>query len=182
MTVMATEPSASLQRPPMLVLDIFISLIAASATIFVGERLVTQQLDSFLEKNGVPLYTTLAQIAAALLGFVITGVSIALVIVQDEKFSAFRETVHYQTLWRVFKSSTWSLGIATVIAIAAIFAADDRSLLYLITPVYVFAALRLLHAVRTVFAMTLALAEITRSIDIENRRLKADGDWHRDGG
>jgi hypothetical protein len=169
-----SEPKRS--SSSFLLLDYIYAGLAAAGVAYLGESRCATTVDHLLVTVGSTLYGTLAQIAAALLGFVITGVSIALVIVQDPKFARFRATRHYSTLWKVFKASMWSLGAATALGIVGIFASVERRYLYFMIFFFVLASARMLHVIRAVFLMTTSLAEITRRIDEENRRLRRDSE------
>jgi MFS family permease len=71
-----------------------------------------------LDKNRGAVYGTLASVFGALLGFVITTLSI--VAGFASRLVPMRKSPYYDQLWRVFTSATWSLGIATIIAAAAL--------------------------------------------------------------
>lgn len=74
-------------------------------------------LNEFLLGSRASLYGVLATLWGALLGFVITSVSIVLTTSQDERLKIVRESTQYPTLWRVFMSTIRSLAAATIAAV-----------------------------------------------------------------
>lgn len=59
------------------------------------------------------MYGTLASIFGALLGFVITAISIVFGFSSMAQVDVVRGSRHYQTLWRIFLQTTWVMAAAT---------------------------------------------------------------------
>jgi len=86
-----------------LVLEFFISVLLTIgfviwAEVFGGFVVV----DNWIFGMRKELYSTIASISGALLGFIITAVSIVIVFVQSEKLELLRKSKDYPTLYRVF--------------------------------------------------------------------------------
>lgn len=96
-------------------LEFLVSILLTACFIIWGElysgRLV---MDSLLEGNRSAVYGALAAIFGALLGFVITAVSIVLGYIASDKLTLVRESPHYEDLWRVYKAAMRSLAFATI--------------------------------------------------------------------
>jgi hypothetical protein len=158
-----TEPSAAVDGA-------IAGCLAAGAAV-LGETIFSA---SPVPESVSSLYATFAQITAGLLGFVIAGVSIVLLVVQDPKFARFRRTKHHKTLWKVFRSATLALAFATIFALAALFIDDSKPVLYIGIAIGVYSALRLLQVVRILFLSIEAVTKITDDIDEENERLEKE--------
>lgn len=81
------------------------------------------------------VYGTLASVFGALLGFVITTLS--LVAGFTSRLAPLRTSKYYDQLWEIFTSSTWTLGIATVVSVLALLLDRDahqlRWVVYLVS-------------------------------------------------
>jgi uncharacterized membrane protein len=86
-----------------------------------GHRLVNELIGG--QRSGV--YGTLATLDGALLGFIIATTAIVLGFAPGDRFEILRNSAHYQTLWRTFTSTIRVLGLATVVAIVALFVDRD---------------------------------------------------------
>jgi hypothetical protein len=83
------------------------------------------QVSSYLSQERGLLYTAVAAIYGALLGFLITSISIVITAVQSPRFDAIREGQSYGALWRSFFSAIRYLGTATVLSIACLLVDTD---------------------------------------------------------
>jgi hypothetical protein len=108
-------------------------------------------INSVLAGNRGSLYGTLASVFGALLGFVITTLSIVIGFSGHERLQLLKKSEHYKTLWRVFTSATWALGAATVVPVTALLLDRDnapaRWLVYLVLWTTLLALLRVLRCV-----------------------------------
>ena len=99
-------------------LEFLVSILLTAGFVIWGElysgRLV---MDSLLEGNRSAVYGALAAIFGALLGFVITAVSIVLGYIASDKLTLVRESPHYEDLWRVYKAAMRSLAFATIVGL-----------------------------------------------------------------
>jgi hypothetical protein len=108
-------------------------------------------LDGLLQQNRPAIYQALASILGALLGFVITAISIVLAFAGMDRLELLRGSPHYGTLWSVFTQTTWILALATVCALAALIldrdAAPNRLALYLCLLTALLSAVRIARCV-----------------------------------
>jgi len=96
-------------------LEFFVSILTMAGFIIWGEFYSGRWvMDSLLEGNRSAVYGALSAIFGALLGFVITAVSIVLGYVASDKLTLVRESPHYEDLWRVYKAAMRSLAVATI--------------------------------------------------------------------
>lgn len=72
-------------------------------------------LNSWLSETRKELYSTVASISGALLGFIITSVSIVIVFIQSEKLELLRQSKNYPTLYKVFIVAIKYLGFTTAV-------------------------------------------------------------------
>ncbi len=93
-------------------------LLPAGFSVWVEWTKSYSVVGDILKDNRGAVYGTLASVFGALLGFVITTLSI--VTGFASRLVPMRESKYYDQLWRVFTSATWSLGIATVVSVAAL--------------------------------------------------------------
>jgi multisubunit Na+/H+ antiporter MnhF subunit len=77
-------------------------------------------VNDVLRGNRADLYGVLASIFGALLGFVITTLSIVLGFSTSDRLVIVRDSKHYATLWKVFTASIRALGLATAVAVASL--------------------------------------------------------------
>jgi hypothetical protein len=103
-------------------------------------------IDQLLSSNRAAVYTAIASILGALLGFVMTAISIVLAFSAMERLEVLRQSPHYKTLWSVFTQTTWLLAAATGCALAAL--VFDRESAPCRIALYLCALTALLSAVR----------------------------------
>src|SRR5699024_1148541 len=63
------------------------------------------------------LYGTLATLSGALLGFVITGLSVLLTTNTNKQIETLRKSKHYKTIFTIFFSTSKYLGILLIISL-----------------------------------------------------------------
>lgn len=101
------------------------SLILATATVAglvlwsekYGGKVVLMEL---LQGNRSAVYGALASMFGSLLGFVIAAVSIAVGFSGSERLDIVRNSKHYPELWNAFNHAIRALGLATLVALAAL--------------------------------------------------------------
>ena len=71
------------------------------------------------------VYGTVASLDGALLGFIIATAAIALSFAPSDRFTVLRESPHYKTLWHTLTSTIRFLGVATLLALAALLGDRD---------------------------------------------------------
>lgn len=96
-------------------LEFFVPVFITAGFIIWGEVYAGRAvMDTLLEGNRSAVYGTLAAIFGALLGFVITAVSIVLGYVSNDEMTLVRKSAHYEDLWMVYKAAMRSLAVATI--------------------------------------------------------------------
>lgn len=100
------------------------------------------------------VYGTVAAIFGSLLGFAIAAQSIVLGLSGSEQLHIVRKSKHYSTLWRVFRWTIRTLGLATVAALNALIFDRDKdpctTWFYVCT---FFALLATAHLARTIWVL-----------------------------
>ena len=84
------------------------------------------EVECLLRGNRAPIYGSLASVFGALLGFVLTAVSIILGFSALPQLAIVRESKHYPTLYKAFLLTTWVLGAACLAAIFALIGDRDE--------------------------------------------------------
>ena len=84
-------------------------------------------VEPLLTGNRGPIYSAMASVFGALLGFVLTAVSIVLGFSGMEPMSVVRSSPHYQTLYQIFLRATWALALATLLALLGLVFDRDRN-------------------------------------------------------
>lgn len=90
---------------------------------FSGEGIVEQ----VLQNNRDSIYGALAAIFGALLGFVITAVSIVIGYSASDQFAIVRNSTEYPKLWRIFISAIRATALATIAALLGLILDRDIS-------------------------------------------------------
>lgn len=123
-----------------------------------GLHIVTQILGG----NRAAVYGALASIFGALLGFVITTVSIVIGFSTNERLAVVRESRQYNTLWDVFKSTTRVLGFATAAALVGLLMDRDNNPMRLVLYLVVFTViLSILRIARCIWVLENIIALVT---------------------
>jgi hypothetical protein len=109
------------------------------------------QIEEVLNSNRSEVYGSLAGVFGALLGFVITAVSIVLGYAENDRLKIVRNSPYYGTLWEVFKSTMKWLAAATIVALLGLIFDRDNSpvpaLLFLTVLASLIAALRVSRSI-----------------------------------
>ena len=77
--------------------------------------------------NRSAIYTMLGSIEGALLGFVITALSIVLTLGSDKRLAILRQAGHLRRIYSVFTGAIWPFALATVVSIAALLTDRDMA-------------------------------------------------------
>ncbi len=80
-----------------------------------------------LDQNRSALYGTISSISGALLGFIITGVSILLAMKESPALIIIKASKYYQTVFVVFTSACRYLGLNTTMALLGLLIDKDSS-------------------------------------------------------
>jgi hypothetical protein len=80
----------------------------------------SSSLDHFLSAHGTVIYTVVAPIDAAMLGFILAAAAIIVTAASADQLSLLRESAHYDDLWQCFRSAMLFLGLGTIVTVAAI--------------------------------------------------------------
>lgn len=106
---------------------LIVACIAAAVATWLERSGRGWQVECLLRGNRAPIYGALASVFGALLGFVLTAVSIILGFSALPQLALVRESKHYPTLYKAFILTTWVLGAACLSAILALIGdRDDR--------------------------------------------------------
>lgn len=92
-----------------------------------------------LSGNRAAIYGALASVFGSLLGFTITAVSVVIGFSSHDRMAIIRQSRHYPTIWRVFFAAIRALGMATLLALAALVLDRDSQPRYIVLYVMVFA-------------------------------------------
>lgn len=89
-------------------------------------------LQSYLDGIRDVLYGTLATLSGALLGFVITGLSVLLTTYSTEQMKRLKKSKHYKTIFTIFFSTSKFSGILFIVSLLSlVFDKDSEPLLML---------------------------------------------------
>ena len=136
----------------------FLGLEAAAATApalaliaFFGWFDGAAQIDELLQDQRGVFYRTLATVSGTLLGFSLASASLVLTFVSSDRLALLRRSAHYGSLWKVFFQCIRSLGLLTVLSLAAIVIdRDEESFVWILVPMVglvTFVSLRLLRVI-----------------------------------
>lgn len=108
-----------------LIAELFLSILLAILVTIWSEYYGRPYIEYILDNNRSSIYSTLAAIFGALLGFVITAASIVLGYSENEKLSVVTNSLYYPQLWGVFVSNIRVLGLATLISLVSLLIASN---------------------------------------------------------
>lgn len=80
-----------------------------------------------LADNRPAIYSTLASVFGALLGFMISAVSILLTITTIPLLQGLHRSAHYKDLWRAYHHGILALALGTVVSVVALIWDKDAS-------------------------------------------------------
>lgn len=104
-----------------LAFSIGLTMVAGAVLIVWSEKYGGKaSLVELLQGNRSAVYGALASMFGSLLGFVIAAVSIAVGFSGSERLDLVRKSKHYPELWNAFNHAIRALGLATLIALAAL--------------------------------------------------------------
>jgi hypothetical protein len=86
-----------------------------------------RSVNDILSGQRPAIYGTVASLDGALLGFIIATATIVLSFAPSDRFAVLRNSVHYKTLWQTFTSTIRFLGLATLLALAALLGDRDTN-------------------------------------------------------
>ena len=102
--------------------ELFFSIVVMVAAWFIVEKTVGQfGLDAFLGSSRQSLYGSTAEIAGALLGFVLAGIAIIMALPDTRILRKIRSTKAYSQVNTIFFSTLRYLAATTVLALIALF-------------------------------------------------------------
>ena len=121
------------------------------------------KVGEFISGNRVNIYRTLATISGTLLGFLITGVSLAISNTTSDKFAILRESRHSSSLWKTFLQAIKFLGLLTVTAfLCLLFDRDKSPSTWLVIPLYLFVALSIVRLLRVIWILEKIVGIVTK--------------------
>ena len=125
---------------------------------------------NLMEGEQVAIYSTLATINGALLGFMITATSIIFGYISDDKFAHIRKSRHYDTLWKSLKSTIFVLTVATLISILGIlFDRPQHSNFFIKDATLFISVLGIIRLARALYILKLLL-----QIEIDSAKSKSN--------
>lgn len=105
---------------------LLVGCVAVAIALWIERAERGCEVECLLRGNRAPIYGALASVFGALLGFVLTAVSIILGFSALPQLAIVRESKHYPTLYRAFILTTWVLGAACLAAIVALIGDRDE--------------------------------------------------------
>lgn len=103
------------------------SIIFAGIIIWAEQFQGIESINKLVKGNRAELYSSLASIFGALLGFAITAVSIMISFAHSPKLKIVRESGHYKTLWIIFTYAIRASALATLTSVLALLNDCDDS-------------------------------------------------------
>ncbi|HSQ60882.1 MAG TPA: hypothetical protein VLT84_10715 [Acidobacteriota bacterium] len=116
-----------------------------------------------LDGNRSEIYGALASVFGALLGFVLTAVSIVLGFSSMDQLAIVRESPHYHTLYRIYIQATWLLAIATLFALVGlVLDRDDEPIRFILYASALASGLAAIRIARCVWALEQVVLLVVR--------------------
>jgi hypothetical protein len=115
-------------RRHFLTYEFILSVLLTMIIVYLFEVVWgTNILDQWLVGVKKELYTVIASISGAMLGFIITAVSIVIAFSQSDRFDLLRKSEHYPTLYKIFVVAIKYLAITTGFSVLALILDKDNS-------------------------------------------------------
>ncbi len=134
--------------------------IAATVGLVAADKILwnAHGVAAALHEKRTEVYSTLATIFGALLGFVVTAYSIVVSLNESEVLRRLRERGTASDILSVFTKSVYVIGLATIVGLSAIFldsdnSSDNRWLEYIVFLMSVWASLAVLAVVFLIDAL-----------------------------
>ena len=154
MSVMALSDSPTSQASRRLGLG---AREIAVSGLLAGTAIVTYYVlpgsEAHVDEVAPMFFRTTATIAATLLGFVFTGLSITLVVIANPFFARLRATGHTAELWVLFRQVLSVLATSVVISLAGIVFPGEPTLFFLVIGFVTFSGCGVYHVVRVVLLL-----------------------------
>lgn len=107
-----------LYRKHFLGCELFFSFIlVVILTLIIRHYFTFELLHEYLNDVRAMFYGTLATLSGALLGFVITGLSVLLTTSTNKQMETLRRSKHYKTIFTIFFSTSKYLGLLLILSI-----------------------------------------------------------------
>ena len=141
---------------------ISILLILALAS-WIQNFLPPESLNNWFKGIKTDLYSTIAQISGTLLGFIITAVSIVIVLAESKKLDLLRKSEHYPTLYKIFVVTIKYLAFTTGVALIGMVFDRDSSPKYWITYICLFGVvLSIFGLARCIWVLESLIVAVTK--------------------
>lgn len=128
--------------------ELILSILIAICAFFLIKHF-TIDIDNILKQTRLQIYATIASTSGALLGFVITSISILLTMKESPTILILKNSPHYRTVFDVFLSTSRYLAFTSIASLTGILIDKDNSphiwFFYLILWVVIISILRLLR-------------------------------------
>lgn len=102
---------------------IFLTIVVILTNKYIGFNVIELSLNG----TRTTLYGTLAAVAGAMLGFVITGLSVLLTTNNDKQMEQLRKSKHYKTIFIIFFSTSKYLGLLLITSLISLVLDKDNS-------------------------------------------------------
>lgn len=126
-------------------------------------------MEKILAGNRPNIFGTAASIFGSLLGFVITVTSIVIGFHGSERLRIVRESVQYQTLWRVFSSTNWALATATCLSFLCLIFDKDGKPSLIFYAFVLFFLLAIFRLLRSLWVLENVIRLITQETKAQQR-------------
>lgn len=108
-------------RAHFLEIELFLSfIIIGVVAAYVFKCSGIDAMESGLDGIREGLYGTIAALAGALLGFVITGLSVLLTTSDTQQVKVLRQSKHYKTIFKIFFSTSKYLGLLLLLSLLSL--------------------------------------------------------------
>lgn len=115
-------------RVHFLGVELLLTLILLSVFIYLtANHIGFDVVQNSLKGTRTTLYGTLAAVAGAMLGFVITGLSVLLTTNNNEQMERLRKSKHYKTIFVIFFSTSKYLGLLLITSLISLVMDKDDS-------------------------------------------------------
>lgn len=112
---------------------IFSVILMALLTFFTQHYFSFDIIKENLNNIRDMFYGTLATLSGALLGFVITGLSVLLTTSTNKQMVTLRKSKHYKTIFTIFFSTSKYLGILLMFSLVGLVFDKDASPIFILT-------------------------------------------------
>lgn len=134
--------------------ELGISLIISATVVIWAEWLDGRSdVDHFVAAHSSLLYTVVAPIDAAMLGFILAAAAIIVTATPAGQMRLLRHSAHYSDLWACFRSAMRFLGAGTVVTLVGLAITDQTAARFVFFSVVALSVVASLRVARCVWAL-----------------------------